>query len=474
MNMLNDTRKVVRKTTLLSHCCLFLVVFFVFSTQLIAQMTIRVTSIPQYFMPVLDSVFIAGTFNSWNPGDTMFALEKDFDGNYVINLSGTNGEEIEFKFTRGDWERGETTLEGGFVANRVEIFENGVEKEYTVANWEDQIGMHTIAGDVIQLDYDFVIPQLARTRRIWMYLPPDYYTSGISYPVVYLHDGQNVFDLATSFISEWDVDGTMQTLIAAGHTQAIVVVVANGEADRIDEYSPWNHPTYGGGDGDLSADFIVSTLKPYIDANYNTLPDRLNTVIGGSSLGGLISYYMALEHDEIFGKALIFSPSFWFDDSVNIFTQQFEKTLPSKIYITAGLNEDEDMVPDITTITDELQLKGFNEDELITIIRSDGAHSEWFWKREYDDGYLWLFEDLLPLTTENQAHQIKCYYDRKSNTIQFEGIDNFDFVICDVMGRIRLNGLAHNYINCHTLPKGAYIFTMKSNQLNYTFKFMVL
>ena len=79
----------------------------------------------------------------------MKALEKDFDGNYVINLSGTNSEEIEFKFTRGDWERGETTLEGGFVANRVEIFENGVEKEYTVANWEDQIGTHTIAGDVI-------------------------------------------------------------------------------------------------------------------------------------------------------------------------------------------------------------------------------------------------------------------------------------------------------------------------------------
>ncbi len=473
MNMLYGMRKMVRKTTLLNQCSLFFVIFFMFCEQLIAQMTIRVTDIPQYFMPVLDSVFIAGTFNAWNPSDPMFALEQDFDGSYFIDLTGTAGETIEFKFTRGDWDRGETTLAGGFITNRIETFEDGVEKTYTVANWQDQIGAHTITGNVIQLDYDFAIPQLGRTRRIWMYLPADYFTSTNNYPVVYLHDGQNVFDNATSFISEWDVDGTMQNLIAAGHTPAIVVVIANGEEYRIDEYSAWNNPAYGGGEGDLYADFIVNTLKPYIDANYRTLPDRLNTVIGGSSLGGLISYYMALAYDDVFGKALVFSPSFWFDDSVNAFTQQFEKTLPSKIYITAGLNEDADMVPDITTITDELALKGFTEDEVLTIIRADGAHSEWFWKREYDDGYLWLFEDLMPLTLSNSVDELHCYYDSKANVIQLNGINNVEFVISDLMGRIYLNGDAWNFINCNTLPKGMFTCAMYYNQSNYTFKFIV-
>lgn len=472
--MLYVKRKVVRKTKLMRYCSMFFIIFNMFCAQLIAQMTIRVTAIPQYFMPVLDSVFISGTFNAWNPGDPLYALEKDFDGSYFINLIGTAGEAIEFKFTRGDWDRGETTLAGGFITNRMETFEDGIEKEYTVANWQDQIGSHTIAGNVIELDYDFAIPQLERTRRIWMYLPPDYFTSTNNYPVVYLHDGQNVFDYATCFISEWDVDGTMQNLIAAAHTAAIVVVIANGEGDRIDEYSPWNNPAYGGGEGDLYAAFIVNTLKPYIDANYRTLPDRLNTVIGGSSLGGLISYYMALAYDEVFGKALVFSPSFWFDDSVNTLTQQFEKTLPSKIYITAGLYEDEDMVPDIATVTDELELKGFGTDELLTIIRADGAHSEWFWKREYDDGYLWLFENQMPLTISNNSEVINCYYDMLANNIIINSNTNYDYYISDLNGKIYMSGQASTLINCNNLPKGMYICMMNNNKLNSKFKFIVL
>ncbi|MBK9791523.1 MAG: hypothetical protein IPP60_00035 [Sphingobacteriales bacterium] len=98
----------------------------------------------------------------------------------------------------------------------------------------------------------------------------------------------------------------MQNIISNGHTSAIVVAIANGEIDRIDEYSAWNNPTYGGGDGDKYAQFLVNTLKPYIDANYRTLSDRMFTAIGGSSLGGLIAYYTALEFDTVFSKALIF------------------------------------------------------------------------------------------------------------------------------------------------------------------------
>lgn len=237
-------------------------------------------------------------------------MTKDIDGNYSIELAGAEGDLIEFKFTRGDWDRTETLSGGEFLPNRIDNIANGTTKDFTVANWQDQIGSHTISGNVIQLDYNFYMPQLDRYRRIWIYLPPDYFTSTNYYPVIYMNDGQNVFDYATSFAGEWDADGTVENLINNGHIPAIIVAIANGEGDRIDEYSPWTHPTYGGGDGDLYAKFITEDLKPYIDMNYRTLPDRENTVIGGSSLGGLISYYMVLEYDETFGKAIVFSPSF--------------------------------------------------------------------------------------------------------------------------------------------------------------------
>ncbi|MBK9791522.1 MAG: hypothetical protein IPP60_00030 [Sphingobacteriales bacterium] len=173
------------------------------NNKLIAQTTIRVVSVPQYFMPVLDSVFIAGTFNAWNPGEAAFQLQKDFDGSYFIALDGTDGEGFEFKFTRGDWARGETMADGSFLPNRTGVFAGGSELTFTVANWEDQTGTHTINGNVIQLDYNFEIPELNRSRRIWIYLPPDYFTSTNYYPVVYMQDGQNVFDYASSFAGEW-------------------------------------------------------------------------------------------------------------------------------------------------------------------------------------------------------------------------------------------------------------------------------
>lgn len=464
----------VRKTRMMRVFWVFLMIFFQFNNKLIAQTTIRVTAVPQYFMPVLDSVFIAGTFNAWNPGDAVYQLQKDFDGSYFIVLDGTEGEGFEFKFTRGDWARGETMADGSFLPNRTGVFADGSELTFTVANWEDQTGTHTINGNVIQLDYNFEIPELNRSRRIWIYLPPDYFTSTNYYPVVYMQDGQNVFDYASSFAGEWDVDGSMQNIISNGHTAAIVVAIANGEIDRIDEYSAWNNPTYGGGDGDKYAQFIVNTLKPYIDANYRTLSDRMFTAIGGSSLGGLISYYTALEYDSVFSKALIFSPSFWFDDSVNIFTENYEKTLPLKLYFTAGATEDVDMVPDINTVTTTLFDAGFTSDEILTVIRADGAHSEWFWKREYDDGFLWLFDDVVPLAVSAESNILQYFYNAQQQIIYLQNISNVEYQITDMQGKPVLNGHATQTIDCSGLERGMYICAVHTNNIFTAFKFVVI
>lgn len=446
-----------------------------FKAVLNAQMTIRVTAIPQYFMPLLDTIFISGNFNTWNPGDTNYTMTKDFDGNYTIELTGIEGDSLAFKFTRGDWDRTETLITGGYLPNREEIFTNGTTQDYTIANWQDQIGTHTITGNVIELDYNFYIPQLDRYRRIWIYLPPDYYSSSNYYPVVYMNDGQNVFDYATSFAGEWDADGTVENLINNGHISAIVVAIANGEGERIDEYSPWTHPTYGGGEGDLYAQFIIDDLKPYIDLNYRTLPDRENTVIGGSSLGGLISYYMALEYEEIFGKAIVFSPSFWFDDSVNIFTEIFTKEFDSKIYITAGLYEDVDMVPDINEILSLLTTAGFTEEEIISVIRSDGAHSEWFWKREFDDAYLWLFEDVVPLEIQTEVSESVLFYDINNNTIHITSPDIINYFIYDLQGRLmEQNSISDNQITLHNYNPGIYFISLFNGKNTIINKIIIL
>jgi alpha-glucosidase len=150
----------------------------------------------------------------------------------------------------------------------------------TILSWEDVGGTNsTAAANVSILNTQFWMPELNRSRRIWLYLPPDYATSTKHYPVIYMKDGQNLFDAVTSFSGEWQVDETLNTLFANGDYGAIVVGIDNGGAERLNEYSPWNNPQYGGGQGALYMDFVAETLKPFIDANYRTLPQGATTAL---------------------------------------------------------------------------------------------------------------------------------------------------------------------------------------------------
>jgi predicted alpha/beta superfamily hydrolase len=142
---------------------------------------------------------------------------------------------------------------------------------------------------------NFFIPQLNRYRRIWIYLPVSYATSGKKYPVLYMHDGQNVFDDSTSFSGEWGVDETLDTL-EIKTKEVIVVAIDNGGDKRMNEYSPYDMDRFGKGEGDLYVDFLVNTLMPYINRNYRTKKYGRNTFVAGSSMGGLISFlrYIAI------------------------------------------------------------------------------------------------------------------------------------------------------------------------------------
>lgn len=246
----------------------------------------------------------------------------------------------------------------------------------------------------VQIIYDSLyMPQLGRTRTIWLYLPPDYHTTNKKYPVLYMHDGQNLFDHATSFVGEWEVDETLDSLAALGYEIPIVVGINNGQHQRIDELTPWPNDKYGGGDGEAYLKFLTETLKPKIDSAYRTKPQARYTGIMGSSLGGLISFYGGLAYNNVFGIIGAFSPSFWFSDQVYNFIATNAVSLApyTRLLLLGSQIEDEDMAPHLNRVNNSIKAD-LSPDNSKLVITADGEHSEWYWRREFPNAIIWLFQ----------------------------------------------------------------------------------
>src|SRR5205085_774096 len=169
---------------------------------------------------------------------------------------------------------------------------------------------HTVVGDLRVLE-GVSSPQLGNRRDILVHLPFSYRQGHQRYPVLYMHDGQNLFDEATSFCGEWEVDETMEELRHEG-LEAIVVGIPNMGDQRCEEYSPFPNRRFRSVRGAAYLAFLVETVKPLIDHTFRTLPERDHTGIMGSSMGGLISLYAFFRHPEVFGFAGVMSPSLWF------------------------------------------------------------------------------------------------------------------------------------------------------------------
>ena len=361
-----------------------------------AQLTIRVTDIPSD-TPENTSIYIAGNFQAWNPGDSQYQLKPDGKGAFVIEFE-PNRSKLEFKFTRGSWQTVEGSKESGGFSNRTYNYDGRrATLELTIESWEnkeDAKSSSTALSNVHILSENFYVPQLDRNRRIWIYLPPDYDTSAKKYPVLYMHDGQNVFDKSTSFSGEWKVDETLNKLHNQGGYGVIVVGIDNGQDHRMDEYSPWINAKYGGGEGDKYMEFIVTNLKTHIDSTFRTLSDRKYTGLMGSSMGGLISLYGGVEHQDVFSKIGVFSPSYWYSDKCFSHVQLTNKKHVMRIYTIMGKLEGEDMVSKVQVMENTLLKSGYNADEIKLILHDDDEHSEWYWAREFEAAYLWLYGDL--------------------------------------------------------------------------------
>lgn len=365
-----------------------------------AQVTLRLVALPAN-SPSKDSLFFAGNLNRWNPGDTNYLFKTGTDHFPTLVIPEGKGT-IPFKITRGNWAKAEADSSGNDTGNRSFSFTGSPQTiDLVIRGWKAQVAsVSTAATNVKVLSDSFAMPQLGRKRRIWLYLPPDYQSSQKHYPVIYMHDGQNLFDNLTSFSGEWGVDETLNQLFEQGDYGTIVVGIDNGGEKRLDEYSPWKNPSYGGGEGAAYMAFLVQTLKPYIDSNFRTLKGPESTALFGSSMGALISTYGAATYPAVFGKVGAFSPAYWF--SISGFVEYLQTNTSDihnlKIFHLAGENESASMVNLMEKVNGKMLEKGLQKSHSKVKIDADGTHSETYWKREFEGAYRWLF------TKESKSH----------------------------------------------------------------------
>ncbi|MBK7830915.1 MAG: alpha/beta hydrolase [Gemmatimonadetes bacterium] len=240
---------------------------------------------------------------------------------------------------------------------------------------------------------DVYSPELNNRRDISVYLPRSYRRTEHPYPVIYMHDGQNLFDPATSFAGEWGVD---QAMARAGHRgrRAIVVAIPNMGVDRLREYSPFVDARAGGGGGDAYVDFILRTVKPMIDAQYRTYAGREGTGIVGSSMGGLISLYAFFRHPHAFGFAGIMSPALWFAERAIFPYVRSAPHVGGRLYLDVGTREGHGTLMNAREMRDILTEKGYAMGDKLSWVEDEaGLHNEESWGRRIRHALPFMLHD---------------------------------------------------------------------------------
>ncbi|HEY7234590.1 MAG TPA: alpha/beta hydrolase-fold protein [Gemmatimonadaceae bacterium] len=264
---------------------------------------------------------------------------------------------------------------------------------------------HTLTGE-FRTHARFRSRFLPNERTILVYVPPGYQREvdgrgrgrgrerSRRYPVLYLQDGQNVFDKATSFGQEWHVDETAQSLIESGQIEPLIVVaIYNTGVHRVDEYTPTHVPGKGGGRADQYGRMLVEEIKPLIDRKYKTLPSAASTGLGGSSLGGLLTLHVGLNYPTVFNRLAVLSPSVWWDERAIVRrVQSLSAKLPLRIWLDAGTGEGADVVADTRALRDALLAKGWVTDHDLRYLEAEGAeHNEQSWGGRVGEVLKFLF-----------------------------------------------------------------------------------
>jgi predicted alpha/beta superfamily hydrolase len=339
-------------------------------------------------------VFLTGNFNNWKTADPAFQMTKLGNGNYSYTFFDFSLQSIavlEYKYVKGGWEAEELDKHGHPTMNRVIRTPRGKVFD-TVSNWKVHESWYdpTYFPIIEIAAKQFTVPQLRRRRRISVLLPYNYYKQPEkNYPVLYLQDGQNLFENQSPY-GTWGVDRQLAKLAKEGHGEVIIVAIDHGGKERISEYSPVDTQQFGEGLGKDYARFLAETLKPYIDEKYRTLSDRDNTGIGGSSMGGLISLYAGLLFPNTFSKFMIFSPSLWLTPGMFEAFRAIPIEKRSKFFFFSGGKETAATVRN-TQVLHEIISKTNRHVTSEISIDPEANHSEYFWGRAFPTGIKQLF-----------------------------------------------------------------------------------
>ncbi len=365
--------------------------FFLFlHYNLCAQYHVTIKIIHEPSSHLNDAKFIAADFNSWSPNDT---LGKFIDNHLALSLSPGK---YEYKITRGNWFAGESDSIGKGLSNRHFTLSKDTAIFISIVGWNDDfnkkdvIPQHTASESVHIIDSAFFLPQLNRYRRLWIYLPPGYKKNEKRYPVLYMHDGQNLFDNATSYSGEWGIDEFLDSINKKNRKEVIVVGIDNGGEFRMSEYNPYVFQNFKA-EGKEYVDFLVKVLKPFIDKNYRTLSEKQYTYIAGSSMGGLISLYAVLQYPSVFQASGIFSPAFWTAPALDSLVTKDISKVHAKLFFYAGGKESKSMVTDMKKIEEIIQKR--SSSKILEKIDSEAHHNEQAWQKYFPLFYEWAIEE---------------------------------------------------------------------------------
>ncbi|GAA4410357.1 alpha/beta hydrolase-fold protein [Nibrella viscosa] len=346
--------------------------------------------------PVHDDrpVFVSGNFCDWYPHAEPLQMQLKEPGRYVFEFPADFSlpDKIEYKYNRGGWDHVELDASGEGVPNRTSTLHYGTQSDFVPHwRWFGKSFNPDFLPNVELISEDFHLPQLDTTRRIQVLLPHDYHTTDKHYPVLYLHDGQNLCGEGSEF-GCWEVDKKMALLAARHHHDVILVTIDHGAEERIREFTL--HRTKAGqGRGRQYLEFIGHSLKPFVDTHFRTIPDAAHTGMGGSSLGGLISIYAGMLFPQVFGRLMIFSPALWISPKIYFDAIKFAAPVPMKVYAYGGGAESSYMVPNLQRFNDALlrQHYGGLSIDLHVSIDPKGTHQEAHWSREFPKAVEWLF-----------------------------------------------------------------------------------
>jgi len=335
------------------------------------------------------NLFIAGnhpSLGNWNPNSVKMVKINDSLWSTTITLP--KGFYLEFKITRGSWNKQAIFKKGEIPPNTALLVSCDTVINVIPAGWQD-LDSRSGRGIVGDVEYHRDIPgdHLNYARDIIVWLPPSYHSNTTTrYPVLYMHDGQNIIDPSTSFTGyDWHVDEISDSLISACKMKEIIIVGISNTPDRSQEYG--NTPL-----GRAYMSFIVTKLKQFIDSIYRTIPDRENTATMGSSMGGLISFMLVWNYPDVFAQGCCLSPAFLggIIDSVKHYQGDYKKI---RIYMdNGGKGLDEELQLGCEEMLSALLKTGFVEgSNLMWYHDAEAEHNERAWAARLWRPLLFMF-----------------------------------------------------------------------------------